>query len=102
MKFNNKNDGEKMDFDINNNESNLVDLNDKTLDEVFEAFHLEILKRDPLNIIVKFHQNGVFMIQEDEQLTYCDIRNHSCENINKLSNCIVNFCIKNDIEVILI
>ena len=92
----------KMDFDINDNESNVIDLNDKSLNEVFELFCLKIIERDSSNILVGFHQNGYFIIQNDDEVTFWDVRHHCSQNINNLGNLIVNFCIKNDIEVVLI
>ena len=90
-----------MDSDIDDGKSNVVNLDGKSLNEMFEIFHLEMDKRNSLDVVVRFHQNGYFAIQ-DSEVTFWDVRGHSSENINKLGNWIVDFCIKNDIEVVLI
>ena len=42
-----------MNFDIDDGEGRIVDLNDKSLKEVFEIFHLNARKRDSSSIIVR-------------------------------------------------
>lgn len=90
-----------MDNSIEDIESELINLNDKSPQEAFEIFKTEMNNvNDKDNAIIRFYQERFFMIQEGkEQITYFDVKKYDIDNFKNLRDTILEFCTKNDIEI---
>ena len=81
-------------------ETEIVDLNGKTPQKVFEVFEMIMLGvEDQNDTIVRFYQNRFFMIQEDKKkITYFCINEYGKDEFKDIQNIISDFCINNNVE----
>ena len=88
-------------FDV---ETKKMDLNSRTPQEIFEIFDVAMsMVENKENTIVRFYKNRFFMIQEGKKkITYFCINKHDRNNFKMIKDTIFEFCIKNDVEFILV
>lgn len=91
-----------MNFDIDDIESKMLDLSKNSPEEAFKIFKRDIVNEtDVNNLTVRIHhQKRFFSIQVGkEKITFYDTREFNYDDFKKLSEDIISFCSKNNINI---